>query len=158
MKNQYRAIIVYYTRFGNTRQAAEAIYEGMKEGGMDAECKEIKDVKPEDLAQYDVILVGTPTHYGSIAEEMGKFVETLMEVELKGKKAAAFDTRYTGEKTGGLNELEKYMKKLGMEIILPGLAVLLPAGDAWGPLREGEITKCKKFGKTIAQKISGKKD
>jgi len=152
-----KAIVVYYTRFGNTRQAAEAICEGIKEGGLEAECKEIKDIKPEDLAQYDVILVGTPTHYGSMAEEMGKFVEALKEVELKGKRAAAFDTRYAGEKTGGLSELEKYMKKLGMEIILPGLAVLLPAGDAWGPLREGEITKCRKFGESIAQKISGKK-
>jgi len=152
-----KAIVVYYTRFGNTRQAAEAICEGIKEGGLDAECKEIKDIKPEDLAKYDVILVGTPTHYGAMAEDMGKFVDALKEVELKGKRAAAFDTRYEGEKTGGLSELEKYIKKLGMEIILPGLAVLLPAGDAWGPLREGEITKCRKFGESIAQKISGKK-
>jgi len=157
MKNEYRTIIVYYTRFGNTRQAAEAIREGIKEGGLDAECREIKDVKPEDLAQYDVILVGTPTHYGGMAEEIGKFFDASKEVEFKGKRTAAFDTRYEGEETGGLNELEKYMKKLGMEIILPGLAVLLPAGNAWGPLREGEITKCKKFGESIAQKISGKK-
>jgi len=152
-----KAIVVYYTRFGNTRQAAEAICEGIKKGGLDADCREIKVIKPEDLTQYDVILVGTPTHYGSMAEDMGKFVDTLKEIELKGKRAAAFDTRYEGEKTGGLSELEKYMKKLGMEIILPGLAVLLPAGDAWGPLREGEITKCKKFGESVAQKISGKK-
>lgn len=152
-----KAIVVYYTRFGNTRQAAEAICEGIKEGGLDAECREIKDVKSEDLTQYDVILVGTPTHYGGIADEVGKFVDALKEVELKGKKAAAFDTRYEGEEKGGLSELENYMKKLGMEIILPGLAVLLPAGDAWGPLREGEIPKCKEFGKSIAQKMSGKK-
>lgn len=152
-----KAVVVYYTRFGNTRQAAEAICEGIKEGGLDAECRETKDVKPEDLAQYDAILVGTPTHYGGMAEEIEKFVDALKEVELKGKKVAAFDTRYEGEKTGGLSELEKYMKKLGMEIILPGLAVLLPAGDAWGPLREGEIPKCREFGKSIAQKISGKK-
>jgi len=157
MKNHSRALVVYYTRFGNTRQAAEAICEGIKEGGMDAECRETKDVKPEDLAQYDVILVGTPTHYGGMSEEIGKFVDALKDVELKGKGSAAFDTRYEGEITGGLNELEKCMKKLGMEIILPGLAVFLPAGDAWGPLREGEIKKCKKFGESIAQKVSGKK-
>jgi len=152
-----KAIVVYYTRFGNTRKAAEAISDGIREGGLEAViCKDVKDVKPEELAQYDVIIFGTPTHYGGLADKMLAFMESLRQVNLKGKNSAAFDTRYVGEKTGGLEELEKYMKEFGMNIMLRGLPVLLPAGDAWGPIRNGELRKCKEFGTSIAQKIIGK--
>lgn len=153
-----KAIVVYYTRFGNTRKAAEAIRDGIKEGGLETvECKDVKDVKPEELAQYDVIVIGTPTHYGGVADKMRAFMGALKQVDLKGKNSAAFDTRYEGEKTGGSEELEKYMKEFGMNIILRGLPVLLRAGDAWGPLRDAEPRKCKEFGKAIAQKVSSKK-
>jgi len=152
-----KAIVVYYTRFGNTGKAAEAIRDGIKEGGLEAaECKDVKDVKPEELAQYDIVIFGTPTHYGGVADKMRAFMEALKQVDLKGKNSAAFDTRYEGEKTGGSEELEKYMKEFGMNIIVRGLPVLLRAGDAWGPLRNGELRKCREFGKSIAQKISGK--
>ncbi len=154
-----KAIIVYYTRFGNTRKAAEAIRDGIKKGGLEAvECKDVKDVKPDELTQYDAIIFGTPTHHGSIADEMRAFMEALRQVNLQGKNSAAFDTRYVGEKTGGSEELEKYMKEFGMNIIVRGLPVLLRAGDAWGPLRDAEPRKCKEFGKIIAQKVSGKKE
>jgi flavodoxin len=152
-----KAIVVYYTRFGNTRKAAEAICDGIKEGGIEvAECKDVKDVKPEELTQYNVFVFGTPTHHGGVADEMRAFMEALRKIDLKGKNSAAFDTRYGGEKIGGSEELEKYIKEFDMNITLRGLHVLLPAGDAWGPLRNGEQHKCKEFGKMIAQKISGK--
>jgi flavodoxin len=152
-----KAIVVYYTRFGNTMKAAEAIRDGIKKGGLEAvECKDIKDVKPEELAQYDVIIFGTPTHQGGVADKMRAFMDSLRQVDLKGKNSAAFDTRYVGEKTGGSEELEKYMKEFGMNIIARGLPVLLRAGDTWGPLRDAEPRKCKEFGKAIAQKVSGK--
>jgi flavodoxin len=154
-----KAIVVYYTytRFENTRKAAEAIRNGIKEGGIEAvECKNIKDVKPEELTQYDVIVFGTPTHHEGVANKMRVFMESLRQVDLRGKNSAAFDTRYEGEKIGGLEELEKYMNEFGMNIIMQGLPVLLRAGEAWGPLRDSEPRKCKEFGKAIAQKISGK--
>ena len=149
-----KAVVLYYTRFGNTKQAAEAICTGLWRGGLETECLDIKNVKPEDLTQYDVLIIGTPTHHGGAAKEMLAFMDALTQIEWTDKKAAAFDTRYENEKTGGLNTLEEYMKKLGMHLIMAGLPALLPKGDAWGPLRDGELKKCREFGKKIAQKIS----
>lgn len=148
-----KAVVLYYTRFGNTKQAAEAICSGLRRGAIETECLDIKNVKPEDLTQYEVLIIGTPTHYGDAAKEMLAFMDALTQIEWTDKKAAAFDTRYENEKTGGLKTLEKYMKKLGMHLIMSGLPVLLPKGDTWGPLRDGELKKCREFGEKIAQKI-----
>lgn len=149
-----KAVVLYYTRFGNTKQAAEAVCNGLRQGGIETECLDIKNVKPEDLTQYDVLVIGTPTHHEDATNEMLAFMDTLPQIKWTDKKAAVFDTRYENEKAGGLNTLEKHMKKLGIPIILAGLPVLLPKGDAWVPLHDGELKKCREFGEKIAQKIS----
>jgi flavodoxin len=149
-----KAVVLYYTRFGNTKQAAETISSGLRRGGIETECLDTKDAKLEDLTQYDAFIIGTPTHYGIAAKEILAFMDALTKIEFTNKKAAAFDTRYEDEKTGGLDTLEEYMKKLGMHLIVSGLPVLLPKGDAWGPLRDGELKKCLEFGEKIAEEIS----
>jgi len=148
-----RAIVVYSTRFGNTEKAAKAICEGLKEGGLDCDCKSIKEVAPSDVERYDIILFGAPTHADNIPEEMGRFMESLKQVKLMGKMGAAFDTRYEDAEIGGLSALEDYIKKFGMGLLSPSLPVLLPAGAYRGPLRKNDLAKCKEFGKLIAQKV-----
>ena len=148
-----KGIVIYSSWYGNTEKAARAICDGIKDAGLDVECKNIKDVKPKDVALYDFILFGSPTHADNIPDEMKKFMEGLKKLNLKGKGGAAFDTRYEGREIGGLIVLENYLKKFGMKIIQLGLPVLLPSYAAKGPLKEGELSKCKEFGKSFARKI-----
>jgi len=146
-------LIVYYTLYGNTEKAAQAICEGLREGGLDCDCKKVKDVSPSDVEHYDVILFGAPTHAESIPEEMRKFMDSLKRAKLREKMGAAFDTRYEDAEVGALTTLEKYLKQFGMNLVSPGLPVLLPTGAAKGPLRKDELTKCREYGKSIAQKF-----
>jgi len=148
-----KVLVVYYTVYGNTEKAAYAICEGLREGGVDCDCKKVIDVSFSDVERYDVVLFGAPTHVENIPTEMKKFMQSLRRAELKGKMGAAFDTRYEDAEVGALTVLEKYMKEFGMNIISPSLPVLLPAGEAKGPLRKDEIAKCREYGKTIAQKF-----
>ena len=148
-----RAIVLYHTVYGNTEKAAEAVRDGLTSTGIEVECKNIQDTKPDDLKVFDIIVFGTPTHMEDIPEDVGKFMESLKPVDLTGKWGAAFDTRYEDEPIGGLSMLEKYMKSYGMKIASNGLPVLLPSGAGEGPLIKNELSKCNGFGKSIAEKI-----
>jgi flavodoxin len=148
-----RAIVVYYSVYGNTEKAAKAVCDGLASAGMEAECKRIKGIKPDDLKAFDTIVFGTPTHMEDIPEDVRRFMESLKPVDLRGKEGAAFDTRYEDEPIGGLSMLEKYMKSYGMRMVSSGLPVLLPSGAGEGPLIQNELSKCIQFGKSIGEKI-----
>ena len=148
-----RAVIVYYTVYGNTEKAAKAIRDSLVSAGVEAECKKIQDTKPDDLKAFDAIVFGTPTHMEDIPDQVRRFMESLKRVDLRGKQGAAFDTRYKDEPVGGLNVLEEYMKTLGMNVVSRGLPVLLPSGAGEGPLITNELSKCSRFGKSIGEKI-----
>ena len=56
-----RAIVVYESMFGNTRQIADAIGKGMAELH-DVRIINVNLVKPEDTESADLVVVGGPTH------------------------------------------------------------------------------------------------
>ena len=147
-----KVIIVYSTVYGNTKTVAEAIYDAIKERKLEAECKNVKDLKPEELINFDVILLGSPTHRASVSDDMREFLDKLKKVKLKGKSGAAFDTRYANVKEGAIEVIEKSMRELGINIILQGQPIIVKG--AKGPIAEGELLKCKDFGKSIAEKIA----
>jgi flavodoxin len=148
-----RALVVYHTVYGNTEKAARAIRDGLVSAGVEAECKKIQETKPDDLKTFDTIVFGTPTHMEDIPDEVRRFMESLMRIDLKGKDGAAFDTRYEDEQIGGLSRLEKYMRDYGMKVPSDGLPVLLPSGAGEGPPIKNELSKCTRFGKSIGDRI-----
>ncbi|MGQ9468629.1 MAG: flavodoxin family protein [Nitrososphaerales archaeon] len=147
-----KVIVVYSTVYGNTKTVAEAIFEAIKERKIKAECKSVKELKPEELANFDVILLGSPTHRGSVSADMKEFLGKLKKVGLKGKSGAAFDTRYADVKKGAIEVLEKSMRELGINIILSGQPIIIMG--AKGPIAEGELSKCKNFGKLITERVA----
>ena len=147
----HKVVIIYDTVYGNTARAAEAIGEGMKEAGLQVELKHVKDVKPEDVTAFDVIVMGSPTHAGDMSEDMRSFVTGLKGLTLEGKKGAAFDTRYVGEEVGAAVSMEMSMMELGIDVIVPGSPFWVEGAE--GPIVEGELPKCKEFGRAIARKL-----
>lgn len=87
--------------------------------GVEANCVSIKEVRPQDLASYDLIAVGAPTQYGTASEPAKAFLETLGSVNLKGKYGFAFDTRRDSFFAGSAAEyIEKKLRKLGLNITM----------------------------------------
>src|SRR5665213_3759470 len=56
-----RGLVVYESMFGNTRQIAEAVADGLK-GSMDIEVLHADSVPGEGLGDLDLLVVGAPTH------------------------------------------------------------------------------------------------
>jgi ferredoxin len=56
-----KSIVIYYSQTGNTRKIAQAIQKGII--GQTGQCDlvRVKEIKPEDLAKYDLIGIGAPT-------------------------------------------------------------------------------------------------
>lgn len=146
-----KVVIIYDTVYGNTARAAEGIGDGMKQVGLEVELRHVKDIKPEDVTAFDVIIMGSPTHAGDMSKDMRSFVTALKGLTLEGKKGAAFDTRYVGEDVGATIAIESSMRELGIDIVVPGSPFKVEGGE--GPIAEGELPKCKEFGRAIARKL-----
>jgi flavorubredoxin len=148
--------IVYDSKYGNTKLAAEKILEGIKETEIfEVAISNIKDIDPQKLADYDVIIIGSPNHMGAPSRAMKKFVDKLPKYNLKAKYVAVFGT-YAGKE----RPIDRAVKKMEQMIKekLPKTDILLPplsirVNGIPGPIADGELPKCMIFGQKIANQL-----
>ena len=145
-----KAVLLYESKYGNTKRVAEAIAEEMQRvGGMEAALTALKGVDVDDIANYDVILLGGPTHFGGPTRGVRKFIDALGKRNVNGKSVAVFDT-YLGEDfEKGVRKMEEQIraKAPGLKLLAPGLSIRVEGMK--GPIAEGELVKCKDFVKQL---------
>jgi len=150
-----KVIIVYETRYGNTKKVAEKISEGLRtRTSIQVDAKNLKDIDEKDVPKYDVILVGSPNHMGGPTRGIKKFIDKLSKLNLKGKQFAAFDTCSPKDLEKAVKKMEKSLaeKIPGIKIIPPSLSVIVLGMK--GPISEEELTKSVEYGKKLATKLS----
>ena len=150
-----QVIIVYDSKFGNTKLVAETILEGINEvENVEAVLKKLEQTDPAELLGYDMILIGSPNHYGGPTIDMKEFMNRLENVGLVEKPVAFFDT-YLG--AGFFEKAVKRMEKMineklpGLNVIVPGLSIRVEKSR--GPIVEGELPKCRDFGQKMAHHL-----
>ena len=152
-----KVFVVYDSKHGNTKLAAEKILEGIREFvGIETAIDYVKEIDIEKVADYDAIVLGAPNHMGRPSRTMKKFVDRLAELDLKAKNVAVFGT-YSGRVRlvdRAVKKLEKMLEKKlpNLTLISPGLSIRV--NGIPGPIVEGELPKCVDFGKKIAGQIS----
>jgi len=145
-----KAIVMYDSKFGNTEKIAKALSEGMKKEDLDVDCLRIDNVDPGKLAEYEILAIGAPTQMFGISKPMKEFLEKLENVNLRNKKAFAFDTRLKSRFAGSAAKgIEKQLKKLQMTIIKPYASAIVKGNE--GPLEEGAEEKFTQIGSEIAK-------
>ena len=90
-----KVLVLYYSSWGHMEQMARAAAEGAREGGAEVTVKRVPELVPEDvakaafykldqdapvadpleLANYDAIILGTATRYGTMAAQMKNFLD-----------------------------------------------------------------------------------
>jgi flavodoxin len=105
-----KACILYFSLSGNTRRFAEAISDSLEIPIFDLATSESSVV-----ADFDVLILGTPVHGLNPANKVLSFVKSLPEGN--GKKAILFCT-YLIRKGVTLKKLEKELAKKGYSTIL----------------------------------------
>ena len=151
-----KVFVVYDTKYGNTKLAAESILEGIRDvEEIETAIGSVKEVDVEKVADSDLIALGAPSHMGRPSRTMKKFVDRLAKSNLKSKHVAVFGT-YAGR----IRTLDRAVKKLEkiVEKKLPSLNLISPSlsirvNGIKGPIVEGELPKCIDFGKKISRQL-----
>ena len=119
-----KILVLYYSSYGHTAKMAEAVAEGIREGGAEAVIRHVAETAPQEvvesagfqqmeghtciggpdeLAEYDGIVVGSPTRYGRMTSQMAAFWDQTgglwQKGALIGKVGAAFPS--TASQHGG---------------------------------------------------------
>ena len=149
-----RVCIVYDTRYGNTKLVAETIGEGLRDvEGIQTAISDIEGVDLETLYGYDAILIGSPNHYSGPTKGVQNFIDNLSGHNLEGKAYAVFDTFVGKDSDFFLGKAARKMeKRIGEKVpdlkqLTPGLSIRV--GGTKGPIVEGELPKCRDFGREI---------
>jgi len=86
-----KALIVYATRTGETRQIAELIGEGLRFSGAEASVVNLNEIKNETaLNGYDAYVFGSATYHGDMMQGMKTFLFLAEKANLTGKKGGSF--------------------------------------------------------------------
>jgi flavodoxin len=134
-----KALVVYDTKFGNTKQVAEAIAEVLN-----AEVINVSAIDPSKLRQYDVFAFGCPVHAWNMSSGMKKALKILEGESFVGKKVGTFDTRIASRFAGNAaKKIQSKLKKLGFDIAMKPVHFIVTGRE--GPLAEGEIEKVEAF-------------
>ena len=90
--------VVYWSGTGNTQAMAEAVAEGIKAAGQEAELLEVGDADAKTVAAVDAFALGCPAMGAEVLEEseMEPFVEEL-ESYVSGKKILLFGSYGWGD-------------------------------------------------------------
>ena len=148
-----KVLIGYYSETGNTEKMAKEIEKTIKGEGLEVVNKKIEDIAVDELLDYDAIVIGSPTYYGTLAWLVKKLLDESVKfhVKLKGKIGAAFTSAGNiggGNETTILSILEAFL--------IHGMIVQGdPKGDHYGPVGIGSpderaLKGCRQLGKTIA--------
>lgn len=159
-----KVLIVYDSLTGNTERMAKAVEQGAREADADVRLKKADETELSDLEWADGIVVGSPTHFGTMSQKTNAFLVTRSAKllnKLENKVGAAF-TSSDGTGTGAeATTLSLITAMIGHEMVIvsaprrepgwPGTyGVIADNLAAIGPPDEKALDTCKRLGKRVA--------
>ena len=190
-----KVLVLYYSTYGHIEKMAEAVAEGARETGAAVDVKRVPETAPPeiakaahfkldqaapiaqigDLAEYDAIIIGTPTRFGRMPSQMAAFLDQggglWARGVLNGKVGSAFGS--TASQHGGqevtlfstiTNLLHFGMIVVGLPYSFAGLtrldevtggtpygATTIAGGDGSRQPTENELAAARFQGKHVAE-------
>ncbi|NWL79682.1 NAD(P)H:quinone oxidoreductase [Pseudomonas taiwanensis] len=120
-----KVLVLYYSMYGHIERMAESVAEGARSvSGVEVTLKRVPETMPEDvarkagakldqaapvatpqeLADYDAILFGTPTRFGNMSAQMRSFLDQTGGLWVKGALIGKIGSVFTSTGTGGGSE------------------------------------------------------
>jgi NAD(P)H dehydrogenase (quinone) len=114
-----KVLVLYYSSYGHIEKMSEAVAEGVREAGAEAVIKRAPELVPEDvarqsgfkldqkapiasaseLADYDAVIIGTPTRFGNMAAQMKNLLDQTGALWLQGKLIGKVGSVFTSTAT-----------------------------------------------------------
>ncbi len=100
-----KVLVLYYSSYGHIAKMADAVAEGARAAGAEVDVRRVRETAPEEVAKsagfqvadhhaeltdpneltnYDAIIVGTGTRYGRMSSQMAAFWDTTGGIWAKG--------------------------------------------------------------------------
>jgi NAD(P)H dehydrogenase (quinone) len=138
-----KVLVLYYSSYGHIEAMANAVAEGARSAGAHVDVMRVPELvpddvakashfkmnqaapvaKPQDLANYDAVIFGCGTRYGTMASQMRNFIDQTgplwMKGALVGKVGSAFTssaTQHGGQETTILGFIPTLMHQ-GMVVV-----------------------------------------
>lgn len=136
--------VIYWSGSGNTEAMANAVVEGIKQAGSDADLFFVTDITSADAAKYDKVALGCPAMGSEVLEE-GDFQPFWDDVrgDLSGKSCALFGS-YSWADGEWMRTWQSEAEDAGLRLVADGLAVY----DA--PDDDG-LAQCRALGEALAK-------
>ena len=159
-----KGIIVYDTSYGNTKKIAETIAETLKESGIEVDLFDVKDVKKLSAKDYNFLVLGSPTKFGTMSLAIRFFLGKVKSEEWMNKPFAAFDTEnpenierahIENKEWSAAEKIAERLRDKKMNQLLPVLKAAVLGQK--GPLQEGEIERTKDYARELAIKLKEEK-
>ncbi|CAH1669749.1 NAD(P)H:quinone oxidoreductase [Chelatococcus asaccharovorans] len=114
-----KVLVLYYSSYGHIETMAYAVAEGAREAGAEVVVKRVPETAPEEVAKgagfkldqeapiatvaeltdYDAIIFGAPTRYGSFASQMRAFIDQTGGLWAKGALVGKVGSAFTSSAT-----------------------------------------------------------
>jgi flavodoxin len=110
-KSKPKTLLLYWSATGNTEKVAGAIEKALRGGGIKPVVRKIGEAGEEELYDYDLVFIGTPSYQFLPPQPVMRFVEQKIKLhrergdikpaapEIPGKTAVVFCT-FSGPHTG----------------------------------------------------------
>jgi len=190
-----KVLVLYYSAYGHIETMAHAVAAGAREAGAQVDVKRVPELVPPDvaknshfkldqpapvavvadLANYDAIIIGTPTRFGRISSQMAGFLDQAgglwAKGVLNGKVGAAFSasaTQHGGQETTLFSIITNllhfglvvvgmdygYAAQMTLDEIVGGApygATTIAGGDGSRPVSQKELDGARYQGRRVAE-------
>jgi flavodoxin len=148
-----KSIVVYASRFGNTRKLAEAIADELQASG-NVRLVAADEASPILLKETDLLVIGCPTEGHRMMEPVSRFFERIGPTALHGMAAVAFDTRLgwplwlSGSAAAGTT---KRLRAASARQVLPSESFLVAGGRTREEttLEAGELERARAWARSL---------
>jgi NAD(P)H dehydrogenase (quinone) len=148
-----KVLLIYYSKTGHTEKMANAVEEAIKQESVEVVKKKAEETNVTELLNFDGIVIGSPTYYGTMAWPIKRLIDESVKVhgKLAGKVGAAFAS---SANIGGGNET--VILSILEAMLIHGMIVQGESkGDHYGPVGINEPDErafkcCKRLGQAVA--------
>lgn len=172
-----KILVLYYSTHGHVERMAEAAAEGARSvAGSQVVIKRVPELmpaealqkahaklnqpapiaSPDELGDYDALIVGTPTRYGRMASQMASFLDQTGQLWLQGKLVGKVGSVFTSTATQHGGQETTLFSVITTLLHLGMIIVGLPYSAA-GQMRMDEITGGSPYGATTIAGGSGER-
>jgi hypothetical protein len=166
-----KAVVVYESHWGNTAAVARAIAEGL---GPETRALNTDEAVGPEVAGADLFVVGAPVIAFGLSREgtrkqiagdtkaptppdvshplLGAWLDALRDGH---GWAAAFETRIWWSPRGATGTIESKLKRAGYRRVAKSERFIV--AGAYGPMRDGELERARRWGAALAEEVAAKR-